>query len=72
MNTSAAMKETYAVNMVSVIGFTCAIYSAPASPIELNARLSDKRLLLAELSVERADPIRRAPSSPIWLFLRDK
>lgn len=56
----------------AVLGHTCAMYLAPASPIELKARLSDRRFLLADLVVERADPIRRAPSSPIRLFLRDK
>lgn len=66
------MRGTYRENIKSVLGYTCAIYVAPASPIELKARLSDKRFLLADLVVERADPIRRAPSSPIWLFRRDK
>lgn len=71
-NTLAAMKGTYRENIKLVLGYTCAIYVAPASPIELNARLSDNRFLLADLVVERANPIRRAPSSPIWLFRRDK
>lgn len=52
--------------------YTCAICAAPASPIELNAKLSNRRFLLADVVVERADPIRRAPSSPIRLFRRDK
>lgn len=52
--------------------YTCAICIAPASPIQLNARLSDKRLLLEDLAVERAAPIRQAPSFPIRLFRRDK
>lgn len=59
-------------NIKSLLGYTCAICVAPASPIELNARLSDRRFLLADLVVERAEPIRRAPSSPIRLFRRDK
>lgn len=44
--------------MESVLGHTCAICVAPASPIELKAMLSDKRFLLVDLVVERADPIR--------------
>lgn len=51
---------------------TLAKNAAPASPIELNARLSDKRFLLADEVLERAKPIRRAPSSPIWLHRRDR
>lgn len=72
-NTLAVMKVTYRrLTQHSRRGFTCAIYAAPASPIQLNARLSKQRFLLADLVVERADPIRRAPSSPIRLFRRDK
>lgn len=71
-NTSAVMRGTYSGNTESILVYTCAIWVAPASPIELNARLSDRRFLLADLVVERADPIRRASSSPIRLFLRDK
>lgn len=59
-------------NMPSVLGYTWAISAAPASHIRLNARLSDRRFLLADLAVESAEPIRRAPSTPIRLFLRDK
>lgn len=72
-NTLAVMKVTFRrLTQHSRRGFTCAIYAAPASPIQLNARLSKQRFLLADLVVERADPIRRAPSSPIRLFRRDK
>lgn len=56
----------------SALDYTFAICMAPASPILLNARLSDRRFLLADLLVERAKPIRRAPSSPIRLFRSDK
>lgn len=52
--------------------FTRAICAAPASPMELNARLSDKRFLLAVVEVESAEPIKRAPSTPIRLFRRDR
>lgn len=56
----------------SFVSVTCAICAAPASLIELKARLRDKRFLLADLMVDRAEPMSRAPSSPIQLFLRDK
>ena len=51
---------------------TWAMCVAPASPIELNARLRITRFLLADVVVERAKPIRRAPSSPMRLFLSDR
>lgn len=67
---SAVIRGSY--NIDSLLGYTFAICAAPSSPIQLNARLSDKRFLLADLVVERADPIRRAPSFPMRLFLRDR
>lgn len=57
---------------MTVLGFTCAKCAAPTSPIELNARLSNTRFLLADLAVDRAEPIRRAPSSPIRLLRSDR
>lgn len=51
---------------------TCAMWAAPASPIQLKAKLSDRRFLLEQLFVESAAPIRRALSSPIRLLRRDR
>ena len=72
-NLTGQEENTRGTNKEPVVGFyTWAIWAAPASPIELKARLSDSRFLLVDLVVESREPIRRALVTPIRLFLRDK